>query len=738
MVLAVPVRRLSLCALVVFLLAALPPAWADGEADQLARARQLVADKKYSDAITILVPITSSSDKPTAIQAKRALEECYRLSRQWDKAIPVLESLLRDYSAKPKMIEFLNQKLWRCYTVNDDWGGAVSAYQSLLQTHPEGAVRWQYQLGRCYRKMGKNPEAIASLEKAMELAKGDAEAIKQIEPELTDAYQDAKDVGKIAALFQKIEAVTPGYSVARANQLVIQAKYAAAEAILIPLASPAGPNSRQARRVLECCHRRAGEWDKAIPILESLLRERPEDTAQLKLSIGKCYRGLRDYSKTYSALKEGLEFTPRTPELTAALTGDLLRWCAENDGWEVASYEYRSLLKMQPEDAATWYCGLSLCYHKLHRDAEAVESVKKGLISTTRTPEVTRDLTGNLWDWCTEAKNWDPAVTLFKWLMEQQPKEAVEWQCQLGRCYREMGNAAEAITTLKNALGLAKGDKGAVERIGPELAKSYEDAKRFDNAQALLTRLAKEYSREARFLAGKGYEVMNSRDYAGGATAFRDVIDRFPFYDDIENMHVCYVECLQGQGKTDEAAAYAKKLYDDHPEWRDGALFAQGQLSFGSKKYDDAAATFRQAIRDYPNGPYVGLCRSFLVSALQKAGRIEEAVEMLKGTLAGESSAKAKAATMLQIGNVYYQAKGYRDAIKAFKEVRNLKDAPAEMKAEATYRSGLCYSAMKYYNSARICMDEVLKTYSDSRWASKAKGALYVWATYGKRATTQQ
>ncbi len=79
---------------------------------------------------------------------------------------------------------------------------------------------------------------------------------------------------------------------------------------------------------------------------------------------------------------------------------------------------------------------------------------------------------------------------------------------------------------------------------------------------------------------------------------------------------------------------------------------------------------------------------------------------------------------------MYADTKRYREAIKAYREVRILGDAPDEIKAEATYRCGLCYHAIQYSDSARMCMEEVAKRYPDDAWARKARGVLYAWEHY--------
>jgi len=106
---------------------------------------------------------------------------------------------------------------------------------------------------------------------------------------------------------------------------------------------------------------------------------------------------------------------------------------------------------------------------------------------------------------------------------------------------------------------------------------------------------------------------------------------------------------------------------------------------------------------------------------------LTRAIEIVKRVLDKLPSADA-AGLNTWIGTTYMDMGRYRDAIAAFRDVRNLKGAPVELKAEATYLSGLCYRAIGYNNSARRCMEEVVKRYPESPLARKARGALFVWS----------
>ena len=379
--------------------------------------------------------------------------------------------------------------------------------------------------------------------------------------------------------------------IARARRLMDVKDYDEAIKVLSPLTSSPEPTARDAKKCLASCYQCKKQWDKAIPLFESVLRDYHMDSTSLtylQTLLGTCLRESGEFEKIVAALKEGPGSTPPPPG-TNRIRGERL-WC---------------------------------CY--------------------------------------VANSDWGVGVPFFNSLVEKWPQDAAEWHLQSARCDRRMGFRAEAIASFK---GLIAGYPECKTQVG--------------------------------------------------------------------SAHVCIAECLQSLGKTDEAMAYAKKLYDEQPDMRAPALLAQGILNLSSGKPEQAVAALQRVVFDYPKYSEATLAKSFLVSALRKTGRTDEAVEMLRDSLAGKADPQENAAILLEMGRLYYEAKRHRDAIKVFKETREFKDSPSEKKAEATYLSGLCYKAINYDKSARTCMDEVVRLYLDSRWAKEARGSLYLWADYSE------
>lgn len=572
-----------------------------------------------------------------------------------------------------------------------EYGDVESAKKDLLAQFSNPAVlasreRLGY-LGDAQLTVGDRDNARVTLEKYLTLANTELMpeeyrlAQIKVHYDLYDydkAITESKEAlsiypeGGFASQFQYYldESVKEKNGNTKADKLISQHKYNEALAILIPLASSPEPAAQDAKGALERCYRASKQWDKAISLIESCIKEYPDNKTLWQTRLGRCYKEMGDNTKAIAVFKNGLD-------------------------------------------------------------------------STTRTPQTTQALTDFLWQCYSEKNDWAAAISYYQLLLIKYPEDAAEWCYQLGRCYWSAGKSVEAITELEKALELAKGNPEAAKRIAPVLSIYYVSSGKFEKEEALFKKLDQEYpscsaywaSYQATMLLHRGTSHLDKGEYAAAIPFYQKLLDRFAripeCWDSVESAYIYVVFCLVGLGKTDEAAAFAKKLSEERPDMRVSVLATRGMVSFAQKNYDDAYAAFRQLISDYPSNIHVHLAQSYIPATLNKAGRTDEAVDMIRASLAAESSPEMKAAILFRIANVYYKAKKYRDAVKVYKEVRNLKGAPAEMKAEAAYRTGFCYYEIKSYNSARRCMENVIKLYPDSEWAKKARGMIYVWDNFG-------
>jgi len=136
---------------------------------------------------------------------------------------------------------------------------------------------------------------------------------------------------------------------------------------------------------------------------------------------------------------------------------------------------------------------------------------------------------------------------------------------------------------------------------------------------------------------------------------------------------------------------------------------------------DDALERFKGA-----NPMWLDELRQFKVAALRLEGRLDEAVEVVRGMLAETKSEKEKGRYAQWIADIYFEAKRYREAAGPLRTAIRL-DKTAEGQARARYRLALCYRELGYAQLARNYMEGVIERYPNSEWARKARGCLYLW-----------
>jgi len=136
---------------------------------------------------------------------------------------------------------------------------------------------------------------------------------------------------------------------------------------------------------------------------------------------------------------------------------------------------------------------------------------------------------------------------------------------------------------------------------------------------------------------------------------------------------------------------------------------------------DDALERFKGA-----NPMWLDELRQFKIAALRQQGKVDEAVAAIRETRMETESSKERARQSHWIAEVYFDAKRYREAAKAYLQAIKI-DRTDEGQAKARYRLALCYSEVGYAKLAKNYMRSVLERYPCSEWATRADRALYGW-----------
>ncbi len=184
-----------------------------------------------------------------------------------------------------------------------------------------------------------------------------------------------------------------------------------------------------------------GRVKKAIPILEEVVKERPE-FVQAYTSLATMYRAIGELDKAEEILKTGLKFTPKDRSLLSTLGITLV----EEQKPESAVSYLKEALEIDPSDAEAWNF-LGIAYWRMGKFDDALSAYKKALSIDSDDPLVFNNL-GSLF---ISMEIPDDAEKYFGKAVELDPNLASAYN-GLGACYEMRGKYEEAVKWWEKAL----------------------------------------------------------------------------------------------------------------------------------------------------------------------------------------------------------------------------------------------------------------------------------------------
>ena len=206
-----------------------------------------------------------------------------------------------------------------------------------------------------------------------------------------------------------------------------------------------------------------------------------------------------------------------------------------------------------------------------------------------------------------------------------------------------------------------------------------------------------------------------------------DVVSRHPQSPQLGLAHLHAAECLEAQGKPDEALKRYVMFRDNGqfqnlPGVTDLALVHIGDIHAAKKEWEPARQVYENCANRFPNGPYAAQARYGLGNALQNLKQYDAAVNnYIVVTNLPDQSLAAKA--NLQIGFCRADQKRYGEAVAAFLTVPYSFDAP-ELAAPALLGAAKAYAEEKRPDAAKRILEKLLKDHSKSEFAAPAKQLL--------------
>ncbi len=226
-------------------------------------------------------------------------------------------------------------------------------------------------LGSVYSATGKNAQAIAELNRALELAPNSDEAYRS----LGEAYNSSGQTGEAIAAYQKAVAANSYYWL---NHNALGNAYFGLgdTAKALPeyqKVTEIAPESPMGYEGVGSVYLREGKWGEAIPQFQKALAIAPDSPTYSNL--GTAYFFLKDYTQATKNYEKAVEMTPNDESLLGNL-GDAYRWSGHSDQAATAYGKAISMafqqLQVNPRSAAIMG-DLGLLYAKKGDATNAVQ-----------------------------------------------------------------------------------------------------------------------------------------------------------------------------------------------------------------------------------------------------------------------------------------------------------------------------------------------------------------------------
>jgi TolA-binding protein len=574
-------------------------------------------------------------------------------------------------------------------------GGAVPdaaraevLFRRLLAEYPrhKHAAQARVRVGLCLYLAKKYPEAVTFLGQAVKEFP-DPLLIAEAQLLIGRSHQDAGQAVQAVAALEKALQVRPGWErgdevlLALAQGLRAQKKLTETAAQLRRLQSayPQSPLRAHALYQLGQLAQEQKKDDEAVTLYEQTVAQFPrsEPAPQAQYALGMLWFARRDYTRAVQAFSKQLDTWPAIPltaraRYTRGLSYQQLRQFGP------AANDLSAFLASRPaaKDAAEARYALAVCQSAL-KQHEAAAATLEALLKEKPDYERADQVYYERGHCLLLARKEREAADSFRQLTVKVPNSplAAEGWFRVGTFHenaRQLPEAAQAY-----AAGLAKAkDAGLREKLSYKLGwVQYQREKFAEAAPVLLAQLKErpqgELAADATYLAG---------------------------------------DCLIRQERFAEARPLFELLIQARDKkYHDRSLYRCGTCRAGLKDWAASQKCFEELIRQFPNFPLIQEGRYGLGWALQNQGKLDEArvvYEQVTKATSSETAAKSR----FMIGECAFRQKKHREAIEHFLEAA-LAYPYEEWQALGHYEAGRCFITLKDTPKALDALETVVKKF---------------------------
>jgi tetratricopeptide (TPR) repeat protein len=567
-------------------------------------------------------------------------------------------------TSSAKVAEAYDQFLLARHYEDDNVDQAIAAYKRAMELDPL-AADIPAELAALYLRENRVPEALAAAEQAVKIAPTNREGNRVlgiVYAALVESGQNENARGR----------GTPQQGAQNRTEADNVDK--AIHHLEIAIANPDGEADPNVRATLSRLYMQAGQFDKAIPLLTTLVNQEPQwqdgplllaeafagagknsdaiawlnqksqDDPRLLPTLADFYEREHRWPDAAKAYEKAVQRAPRNTELKQRYASALM-----NAGGRESTVKARAVLDeivaAQPHDGRALYL-LSQAQRRLGDLSTAEKTARRVIAEDAKSPWGYYALAESLeerHEYQAVVDEVAPVVAEFRTRAGATTFERGLLLPHLGFAYQELGQYDKAISVFEEARQAAPDDPSVVGY----LIEANIAAKKFAVAADLARDAAKEHPDDLRLARLEAQALRQSGKADQGVSILENAARQHP--DD----PTAYVALAQYYSDADRAPQAIKLLQDARTKFPEdiSIAFELGAVLDKDKKFADAEAAFRDLLKRDPDN---AAALNYLGYMLAERGeRLDESVDLLKKALEMEPD---NGSYLDSLGWAYYKA----------------------------------------------------------------------------------
>jgi tetratricopeptide (TPR) repeat protein len=529
----------------------------------------------------------------------------------------------------------------------DDQTGAIAAYKRAMELDPASA-EIPGELAALYLRENKVQEAITTAEQALKLSAANREANRVlgiINAALSEGARNSDNVTKAIGYLEKA------------------------------IAGQGGEADPNVRATLSRLYVTSGQYDKAIPLLTTLVNEQPGwqdgplllaeayssagrnadaiawleqhtvDDPRLLPTLGDFYERERRWKDASEVYARALQRAPRNTELRARYASTLVN-AGGRDNLLKARDILNELIQARPNDTARVLYLLSQTERRLGDSKAAEATARRVIAQNSKSPwgyYALAEALESQRDYQSVVSELAPIVAEFRGKSTDPSFDVGLLLPHLGFAYQELGQYDKAIATFEDARRLSPKDPA----IAAYLAEANIAAKRYSVAVDVTKAALADTPDDTRLVRLQAQALRQSGKSEQGIALLEESVKKRA--DD----PTAYIALAQLYTDIERGAQAVKVLQEAQEKFPGDTTitFELGATFDRQKRFADAEATFKQLIElDPENAPALNYLGYMLA---ERGERLDESVDYVKKALEIEPD---NGSYLDSLGWAYYKA----------------------------------------------------------------------------------